>query len=86
MDIRELVEGKEYKRTHAYGQPDQKIKVLRVSNEDGYLIADIIYTSDDCTKGLRTTMNAIECERYIHPLDDEICDCSMDCWEEIEEK
>lgn len=73
MDINQLVSGKEYKMTHAGGQPNQKVKVLNVSTKNhpkwgDYVNADIIYTSDDLTKGLRTSVNKIECERYIHEL------------------
>lgn len=74
MNIHQLIEGKEYRLTHAYGQPDQKVKVLKVSEKtcpkwgEYYWSADVVYTSDDCTKGLQTSMNTIECERYLHPL------------------
>lgn len=34
-----------------------------------YWIAHVIFTSDDCTKGMRMSMNEIECERYLHPLE-----------------
>ena len=73
MNIKQLETGKEYRLTHAYGQPDQKVKVLNVEEKTSakwgkYWSADIIYTSEDCTKGLRTSMNTIECERYLHSL------------------
>lgn len=73
MDIKKLIEGNEYKLTHAGGQPDQKVRVLKVSektcNKWGkYWSADIVYTSEDCTNGLMTSMNTIECERHIHKL------------------
>lgn len=73
MDIKKLIEGKEYKLTHAYGQPSQKIKVLKVGEKicpkwGKYWSADIIYTSEDCTNGLITSFNTIECERYLHEL------------------
>lgn len=65
--------GKEYVKTHAYGQPNQKVKILNVSEKTcpkwgKYMSADIIYTSDDCTKGLKTSMNSIECERYLREI------------------
>lgn len=54
MYIKDLVIGKEYIMSHAYGQPNQKIKILNVSEKESYKwgkywTADIIYTSDDCT-------------------------------------
>lgn len=73
MDINQLIAGNEYKLIHAYGQPSQIVMVLKVeektgSNDCKYLSADIIYTSNDGSKGLRTSMNTIECERYLRPL------------------
>ena len=73
MNIKQLEIGKEYRLIHAYGQPDQKVKVLNVkekcsSAENKYWSASIIYTSNDCTKGMRTSMNTLECERYLHQL------------------
>lgn len=67
MDIKELVVGKEYLKTSAYGKPNQKVKVLSVE-KGSHWRAQIIYTSEDCTKGMRTSMNTIECELYLHPL------------------
>lgn len=71
MDIQKLVVGKEYTLSHAYGQPSQTVRVLSVEEKqcriDGkYLSAEVIYTSDDGSKGLRSSLNKIECERYLH--------------------
>lgn len=72
MNINKIEVGKEYLRTNSHGQPPQKIVVLRKNvkestyYEEGETTIDIEYTSDDCTKGLRTTMNEIECMRYVH--------------------
>ena len=49
MYIKDLVIGKEYILSHAYGQPNQKIKILNVSEKESYKWgkyweADIIYT------------------------------------------
>jgi hypothetical protein len=74
MNIQQLIVGEEYKITHACGQPPQKVKVLSVEEEESemwgkYWTAYVIFTSDDCTKGMRMSMNEIECERYLHPLE-----------------
>jgi hypothetical protein len=73
MNIKLLEKGKEYTLAHAYGQPDQKVMVLNVEersypNCGKIWYADVIYTSDDATKGLQTSMNSIECERYLYPI------------------
>jgi hypothetical protein len=74
MDINQLIVGNEYRLTHAYGQPSQKVRVLKVEEKNcskwgkKYWSALVIYTSDDCTKGLKTEMNTIECERYLWPI------------------
>ena len=73
MYIKDLVIGKEYILSHAYGKPNQKIKILNVSEKESYKWgkyweADIIYTSDDCSFGITTSMNTIECERYLHEI------------------
>lgn len=73
MNIHELIEGKEYVKTHAYGQPNQKVKILKVSEKDDpkwgkYWEATVQYTSDDATKGMVTGMNTIECERYLREI------------------
>lgn len=69
MDIRELKEGKEYYKSHAHGQPNQKVKVLSVTPIGSeHMEARVLYTSNDCTKGMSTSMNTIECERYLHEI------------------
>jgi len=62
MNIEQIEVGKEYLLSHAYGQDNQIIKVLSKEEKE----INIIYTSDDSTKGMRTSMNRIECDRYIH--------------------
>lgn len=73
MDIKDLKIGREYLLLHSHGQPSQKVKVLSVDeihhNRYGnYWEARIEYTSDDCTKGLETSMNEIECFRYLRDI------------------
>ena len=69
MNIEQLIEGNEYKLIHSHWQPSQKVKVLNKCQKNGkYFSVDIIYTSDDCSKGLITSMNTIECERYLHEI------------------
>jgi len=66
MKIEDLEIGKEYWRTHAYGQPDQIVEITHRNPHQEEV--GIVYTSDDCTKGLRMTMNRIECDRYLDEI------------------
>ena len=68
MNILELIIGKTYTLSHKYGQPNQEVKILRrrVQHSDKWgdtTVVDVLYTSNDSTHGMRTTMNTIECER-----------------------
>lgn len=73
MDIQKLEVGKKYVISHAYGQPNQIIKVLSVKEETSekwgkYWEAIVEYVSDDATKGMITRMNTIECKRYLREV------------------
>ncbi len=61
MDIDKLVIGKEY---FILGNTTQKIKITNIVGED----IRIEYTSDDCSKGLKTSINEIECNRYVREI------------------
>ena len=62
MILEDIEVDKEYIMTHAYGQPSQKVKVLRKRENE----IDVIYVSNDASKGRMQGLNRIECERYLH--------------------
>ncbi len=56
------------------GQEDQRVKILKVSEKTcpkwgKYYSADIMYVSENDMICMVTSMNTIECERYLHELD-----------------
>ena len=73
MDIKKLEIGKNYILSHSHGQNNQTVKVLKVSEETTqkwgkYWTAHIEFVSDDSSKGLKTNLNTIECERYLSEI------------------
>ena len=66
MEISNLEKQKEYRLIHSYGKPAQKVKVLSI--DDVEKRATVKHTSKDCTNGLVTEMNEIECQRYLREI------------------
>lgn len=60
-NIENIQIGEEYVKTHAYGQPNNRVKII--SKEDRTV--GIEHVSDGASKGFQTHMNRIECERYL---------------------
>lgn len=67
MELEDIKKG-EYTLTHAHGQPSQKVRVYKVDIEKEKV--DIIYISDDSTKGMFDDLNKIECRLYLRELTD----------------
>lgn len=64
MRIENIVEGNVYVLSHAYQKKDQKVVVLSVNIPAEKVLVQ--YVSDDVSKGMKSNMNRIECERYLH--------------------
>jgi anti-sigma regulatory factor (Ser/Thr protein kinase) len=61
-----IQEGSEYILSHAYGQKEQKVVVLSINISEQEVLVE--YVSNDVSKGMTTTMNRIECDRYLHKI------------------
>jgi len=65
MRIEDFEVGKEYRRSHAYGQPEQRVVCQNIEEEKERVW--FIYLTG-INPGKRDYFNRIECERYIHEV------------------
>ena len=61
MNIDNIKTGEVYTVISAYGKPSQTVEITGTRESE----VDLLYISEDVSKGMRTSFNRIEGERYL---------------------